>query len=226
MLRMQDRASRPGTQRRMATTVSALLLAAAAWCVGSAIAQDGPAQSLSQSQPQPQSTWRVQLPQWPTDLFGATPENVTEVEAPAAVHDPANPDHARLQQPAEAFAAFPADARGKPDWVRALREGAMQPRSTVTDQAPMQLLELDVLMKNTAQMPYVNFPHGAHTQWLTCANCHDALFEPKAGANPTTMPKILAGESCGVCHSKVAFTAMFTCERCHSVPQPGQQRWW
>ena len=33
-------------------------------------------------------------------------------------------------------------------------------------------------------------------------------------------------QSCGVCHTKVAFTAMFTCERCHSEPQPGQQRWW
>ncbi|HET8745017.1 MAG TPA: c(7)-type cytochrome triheme domain-containing protein [Ramlibacter sp.] len=166
------------------------------------------------------------LPELPEDLFGALPEPATEAGPPPPVHDPANPDHAKLQQPKEAFAVLPSDARGRPDWVRALREGAIQPRASVRGDAAMQVLELDVLMKNTAQMPYVKFPHGAHTQWLACANCHDALFVPKAGANPTTMPKILAGESCGVCHAKVAFTAMFTCERCHSEPQPGQQRWW
>jgi c(7)-type cytochrome triheme protein len=49
---------------------------------------------------------------------------------------------------------------------------------------------------------------------------------PKAGANPTNMTRIFQGESCGVCHATVAFTAMFTCERCHSVPQPGQKPWW
>ena len=143
------------------------------------------------------------------------------------MHDPANPDHAKLQQPKDSFSALPADARGRPDWMRALREGVIQPRASVRGDGPaMPMLDLDILMKNTAQMPYVKFPHNAHTQWLACTNCHDGLFVPKAGANPTTMPKILAGESCGTCHAKVAFTAMFTCERCHSVPQPGQQQWW
>ena len=168
----------------------------------------------------------TEAPVLPQDLFGSLPEAPTEEAAPPVL-DPANPDHARLQKPQESFGALPQDARGKPDWVRSLREGLIQPRASVRgDQEAMQVLELDILMKNTAQMPYVKFPHGAHTQWLACTNCHDGLFVPKAGANPTTMPKILAGESCGVCHAKVAFTAMFTCERCHSVPQPGQQRWW
>ena len=162
----------------------------------------------------------------PADLFGSLPEPPTEAKPIAPAIDPASPAYGVLQQPAEAFSSLPADARGKPDWVRALREGLVQPRSGVAGGAAMQVLELDVLMKNTAQMPYVRFPHGAHTQWLACTNCHDALFVPKAGANPTTMTRIFQGESCGVCHATVAFTAMFTCERCHSVPQPGQKPWW
>lgn len=162
----------------------------------------------------------------PADLFGSLPEPPTEPRPVEPVIDPASPAAPALQPPAEAFAPLPRDGRGKPDWVRALREGLVQPRSGVAGNPPMQLLELDVLMKNTAQMPYVRFSHGVHTQWLACANCHDALFAPRAGANPTNMTRILQGESCGTCHGTVAFTAMFTCERCHDVPQPGQKPWW
>jgi len=224
---------------RTRSVVAAFALVAGALAIaGAAVAQaqaqlQTPSQAQAQTQTPQQTPQQTQtpaqtaLPEWPPDLFGALPEPASDDAPPPAVHDPANPDHGKLQQPKEAFSALPADARGRPDWVRALREGAIQPRASVRggDDA-MQLLELDILMKNTAQMPYVKFPHGAHTQWLACANCHDALFLPKAGANPTTMTRILAGESCGTCHAKVAFTAMFTCERCHSVPQPGQQRWW
>lgn len=212
---MQDSSrSRPRPRR---SALLAALVAGVACMVGGALAQ----QAADDGQP-----WKVQLLPSPGDLFGAAPEPPTE-DAPAPpVHDPANPAHGSLQSPQEAFATLPADGKGRPDWARALREGLIQPRSSLAGGQDMQLLQLDVLMKNTAGMPYVNFPHAAHTQWLACTNCHDGLFVPKAGANPTTMPKILQGESCGVCHSKVAFTAMFTCERCHSVPQPGQQRWW
>ncbi|GAB3777803.1 hypothetical protein GCM10028796_57370 [Ramlibacter monticola] len=195
----------PGAARPFALAVA--LVSGALCIVGAAVAQVAP-------------------PDWPQDLFGSLPEAPTDAPPPPVL-DPANPDHAKLQRPQESFAVLPADGRGKPDWVRALREGLIQPRASVRgEQEAMTLLDLDILMKNTAQMPYVKFPHAAHTPWLACTNCHDGLFVPKAGANPTTMPKILAGESCGVCHSKVAFSAMFTCERCHSVPQPGQQRWW
>ncbi|HXD39015.1 MAG TPA: hypothetical protein VN649_00525, partial [Ramlibacter sp.] len=51
-------------------------------------------------------------------------------DAPALpLLDPANPDSARLQQPREAFSVLPADKLGRPDWMRALREGAIRPRS-------------------------------------------------------------------------------------------------
>jgi c(7)-type cytochrome triheme protein len=162
----------------------------------------------------------------PADLFGPLPEPPTEAAPAPPVIDPASPAAGVLQPPAEAFHGLPPDGRGKPDWVRALREGLIQPRAGVRGGEALQPLDQDILMKNTAQMPYVRFSHAVHTQWLACSNCHDALFVPRAGANPTSMTRIFQGQSCGTCHGTVAFTAMFTCERCHSVPQPGQKPWW
>lgn len=140
--------------------------------------------------------------------------------------DPANPDRARLQQPAEALGPLPLDMRGQVDWMKALRQGLIKPRSDLKGEQAMQLLELDIVMKNTAEMPHVKFPHEAHTQWLACSNCHDKLFLPKAGANPVTMARIFRGEYCGTCHGRVAFTPLFACERCHSLPHGDIKAWW
>ena len=186
----------------------AVPLAAVAWLFGSAVAQDGAESPLQVLPPA-------------SELFGSLPEPPTEAAPPAPVLDPANPAFAQLQRAHDAFATLPADARGRPDWARALREGAIQPRARLAGGGDMQLRDADVIMRNTALMPWVRFPHLAHTQWLACSNCHDALFVPKAGVNPITMPRILRGESCGVCHATVAFTALYTCDRCHSVDQPG-----
>ena len=193
----------------------AALIAVLIWLVGTALAQQGgEAQAPGQEQEQP------------ANLFGSLPEPPTEPAPAAPILDPANADYTRLQQPQEAFSTLPPDKRGKPDWMRALRENAIQPRSGLAGGPTLPVLDLDIVMKNTAQMPFVKFPHQAHTMWLACSNCHDAIFVPKAGANAIDMTKIFRGESCGVCHTTVAFTAMFECERCHSVLQPGQQRWW
>ncbi|MBC5767303.1 c(7)-type cytochrome triheme domain-containing protein [Ramlibacter albus] len=160
------------------------------------------------------------------DLFGSLPEAPTERQA-VPVHDAALPEAKRLQAPHEAFAGLPQDRQGKPDWVRSLRQRSIEPRATVTGKPrDAQPSAPDVVMKNTAQMPWVNFPHAAHGDWLACQNCHDSLFAPKAGAASINMTTIFRGEACGVCHGTVAFTPMAQCERCHSVPQPGQKPWW
>jgi c(7)-type cytochrome triheme protein len=181
------------------------------WLVGAAIAQQA-------DQPQAEDDA-------PRSSYIALPEPATEHVPAPPVLDAASPDFERLQQPQEAFSSLPADKLGRPDWVRALREGMIQPRSGVSGGEAMQALDLDIIMKNTSQMPYVKFPHQSHTAWLACSNCHDAIFAPKTGANTINMSQILRGESCGVCHTKVAFTVM-ACERCHSVLQPGQDAWW
>ena len=149
----------------------------------------------------------------------------TEALASDGIHDPANTAISALQEPAEALSAFPLDRRGGVDWVKAIDLGIIQPRADLKGQGTMPVLDMDIMFKNTGQMPWVKFPHSAHTKWLACSNCHPAIFIQKKGANKITMDGILAGEHCGRCHDKVAF-ALWTCERCHSVPHEGTPAGW
>jgi c(7)-type cytochrome triheme protein len=141
-------------------------------------------------------------------------------------YDPANPDYRRLQKADEALTGFPLDKKGNIDWMKAIRSGTITPRADLSNSKPMQVLDLDIILKNTKEMPYVKFPHNSHTQWLDCSNCHNKIFEPKAGANPISMNKIFQGQYCGVCHDRVAFLTYFSCERCHSIPHGEVKSWW
>lgn len=135
------------------------------------------------------------------------------------LHDPANPDRKFLQPYGEATRNLPHDAVGFPDWMRALREGAITPRAGISGKESMDVLDLDIVMRNTKGMPNVLFPHSSHTMWLACSNCHPAPFVPVAGANQINMADIFRGRFCGMCHDRVAFVTFFSCNRCHSVPQ-------
>lgn len=142
------------------------------------------------------------------------------------IHDPVNDAIVVLQNPSVAMKDFPRDRRQQIDWVQALDQGLIEPRADLLGKTEMPVMDLDIVMKNTQFMPWVKFPHLRHTKWLACSNCHPAIFEPREHANPITMNKVLRGEYCGVCHDKVAF-ALFTCERCHSVPHEGSgPKWW
>lgn len=137
------------------------------------------------------------------------------------LHDPQNPDFSRLQKMEEATRDLPYDTVGFPDWMRALREGSITPRSDVSGKGSMEILDMDIIMKNTKEMPYVRFPHRSHTLWLACSNCHPAPFKPIAGSSAIQMADIFRGQYCGMCHDRVAFVTFFSCSRCHSVPQTG-----
>jgi len=145
----------------------------------------------------------------------------TQRLAEDGIHDPENETIQILQEPVEAMIDFPLDRRGRVDWVRALRDGKINPRRSLTgDEFGGEMMletDMDIIMKQTSNMPYVKFPHLAHTEWLTCNNCHPKIFQPQYEANPVSMEKILKGEFCGRCHDKVSFS-LWTCERCHSVP--------
>lgn len=132
------------------------------------------------------------------------------------IHDPDNDAANVLQPPYEAMKGFPRDGRGVVNWVEALDQGLINPRTGVTGNEKMHSVDFDVIFKNTASMPYVRFPHLPHTKWLTCKNCHPAIFLPQRGGNFVTMAAIIEGEYCGVCHGKVAFPPL-ECNRCHSV---------
>jgi c(7)-type cytochrome triheme protein len=134
-------------------------------------------------------------------------------------YDPKNPDVKFLQHHDDATSGFPRDANGYPDWMRALRNKTIQPRSSLNSDTGMSIFDLDVVMKNTKEMPYVRFPHSSHSMWLDCSNCHPQPFEPRAGAAKIAMADIFRGKYCGMCHDRVAFITFFACDRCHSVPQ-------
>ncbi|MEW8033899.1 MAG: cytochrome c3 family protein [Candidatus Thiodiazotropha endolucinida] len=133
------------------------------------------------------------------------------------IHDPGNPALSLLQEPAEALSLLPIDSAGNQvRWVRALQEGYIEPRTNIYPDTKIEVLDLDIIMPRTGSAKYVRFPHRAHTEWLDCSNCHDAIFKAKAGATPVTMLQILSGEYCGRCHGAVAFP-LTECDRCHSV---------
>ena len=148
-----------------------------------------------------------------------TEEHISQQALRVEIADRTSADSRNLQPYKEATAHLPKDATGFPDWMKALREGLIKPRAGLAPNASMNVLDLDIVMKNTKEMPNVRFPHLSHTMWLDCSNCHPTPFEPKAGAASIKMADIFRGQFCGMCHDRVAFVTFFSCFRCHSVPQ-------
>jgi c(7)-type cytochrome triheme protein len=118
-----------------------------------------------------------------------------------------------------AFDYLPKTLLGYVDWVKAITEGVINPKESLSpDYRPMPPIDFDVVFQIEGEMPDVVYPHYPHTIWLDCRNCHPAIFKMQAGSNPVTMEKILRGEFCGRCHGKVAFP-ISDCKRCHSRPK-------
>ncbi len=135
------------------------------------------------------------------------------------LHDPEGPGIGVLQEPAEALSQLPPDTAGNQvNWIKALEDGVIRPRTGLREEHPMRIRDDAILLKNTGEMPMVRFPHRPHTLWLDCKNCHEKYFISRAGANPINMYKILQGQYCGRCHGAVAFP-LTECKRCHSVPR-------
>ncbi len=136
-----------------------------------------------------------------------------------SIYDPTNPLYGSLQRPAESLADLPLDRLGFVDWMAALSQGLIRPRASLSDKTASLPVSLDIIMRNTGGMDYVRFSHATHTEWLTCRNCHNEIFEAKAGSARIRMVDLFRGRYCGVCHDKVAFVTYLACERCHSVPR-------
>ena len=136
------------------------------------------------------------------------------------IHDPTNISAMYgLQQPVEAMKNFPRDSAGLINWVEALKQGHVAPRSDLLGTGDdLKPIDLDIIFPDTGAMPQVLFPHRQHTEWLACKNCHPGIFIKKKGANPVQMSDVLTGKYCGVCHGKIAFAPTKNCMRCHSVP--------
>jgi c(7)-type cytochrome triheme protein len=119
----------------------------------------------------------------------------------------------------EVRSLLPGDPSGQVDWMQALRAGAIRPRPGPGREATAQgVFDLDVRLARGGHPFFAaRFPHASHTAWLACDTCHPALF-PIASGTPRpviTMAAIRAGEACGTCHGRVAFSIAGDCVRCH-----------
>lgn len=117
---------------------------------------------------------------------------------------------------------LPKDRYGLIDWATSIKEGKVKPRESLNpDDKPMPAFDLDVAIFTKSQfVDDVIFPHFVHTLWLTCTNCHPAIFpmNAKEANRMMTMPKIASGEFCGRCHNRIAFP-LSDCQRCHVKPK-------
>ena len=148
-------------------------------------------------------------------LMGAAPVWKSLIED--GLHDPLSPAIGILQEPGDALSLLPSDNAGnRVSWIRALREGFINPRTNIFPETKIEVIDMDIIMENTGELPLVLFPHKPHTEWLDCKNCHDKIFVEKVDANPINMFAILSGQYCGQCHGAVAFP-LTECNRCHSV---------
>jgi c(7)-type cytochrome triheme protein len=197
-----------------------------------AVAEDPLAQSLPgglepapAARPDPKLTIDAQPPGRATARWGSSGRDI-EGDSPwrslayDGIHERGSDAIGLLQEPRSALRGLPRASSGNfVDWVAALRDGSIRPRARAGGQGRMEVLDQDILLADTKNMPVVTFPHRTHTEWLSCRNCHDWLFKAKHGANDISMSEIARGRACGLCHGKVAFPAT-ECFRCHNGPRP------
>lgn len=133
------------------------------------------------------------------------------------IHDPANDGTLVLQPPLDGMVDLVRSRFGNnTDWVASLQSKKITPRwERANPFAEGMVMDLDILRVPKAAVQDVLFPHKQHTEWLDCSNCHPAIFVPQKGANIISMPLILLGQKCGVCHGTVAFPVS-ECAKCHS----------
>jgi c(7)-type cytochrome triheme protein len=120
------------------------------------------------------------------------------------------------------LSGLPKDRYGLIDWATSIKEGKVKPRDSLDpNDKPFPAFDLDVAIFTKSQfVDDVIFPHFVHTLWLTCTNCHPAIFpmNAKEANKMMTMPRIAAGEFCGRCHNRIAFP-LSDCQRCHVKPK-------
>ena len=172
--------------------------------------------------------WAVSADNKNPNKFNRLMTPMSERNLPPAedgIHDPENFGTGLLQTPRESFSSLPrAPSGNNVNWTKALENGDINPRYNRDDEeAKPIIMDLNIVREVKGSMPDVVYPHKQHTEWLDCANCHPAIYIPQKGANQISMAQILLGDSCGICHGKVAFPVS-ECRRCHSKPKTGAQK--
>lgn len=103
------------------------------------------------------------------------------------------------------------------DWSAALEDGRIKPVHRLSVN-PSEKFGFDNTLELSAEWSMISgaiFPHGKHTVWLDCNDCHPHIFNIRKNfTEGFRMTRNLDGEFCGVCHTSVAFP-MTDCRRCH-----------
>lgn len=190
--------------------------------VGPALAQAvGDESAAGTSAPNDNSASTVQSPE-----ATRTPASDTVVQPAASTEYVGEIYQIGLGWHPAALEGLPTDRFGLVDWVAALEQGKINPRSSVQPDAPeAPPFDMNIMMQSkTGMIAGAYFPHKTHTTWMSCDSCHIKIFMPLAGSNDLTMSTIVKGQACGVCHGKVAFP-LNDCTRCHvpheAVTEPG-----
>jgi c(7)-type cytochrome triheme protein len=132
----------------------------------------------------------------------------------------------------EAYEQFarklPRDGADLIDWEEYDRIAFEQPADFVPGvslrASRMKLDKSFVISISGTWLGDIAFSHQKHTRWIGCEGCHPEIFPSTSrGATSYRMKDIIAGESCGVCHTTVAFP-IASCLRCHRVPPGGAGR--
>ena len=132
-------------------------------------------------------------------------------------------ERAKLPPPAnwaEMFKRLPKDDEDNIDWMAALNDKVVSPSGVIdaADKDEGKTSDDDIELSTSGKPNrMVIFSHKVHTQWLTCTNCHSAIFKREAGSATITMDAIDEGKYCGVCHDKVALAQPTGCKGCHKV---------
>jgi c(7)-type cytochrome triheme protein len=126
-----------------------------------------------------------------------------------------------IRRGAERFASLwrlPEERFGnRIDWNKALEDGLLQPANklSIDPSGEIGFANTILLEAEWPMVPDATFPHGRHTKWLDCNDCHPNIFNIKkkftAGLR---MGSIIELQYCGICHGTVAFP-LTDCSRCH-----------
>ncbi|MGV1100444.1 c(7)-type cytochrome triheme domain-containing protein [Thiovibrio sp. JS02] len=117
---------------------------------------------------------------------------------------------------------LPRTAGHSIDWEKAEEDGTIKPvdflEGLSVKRDALKVQEDFSIESQASWASDVIFSHKKHASWNGCALCHPGIYaSTKAGTVKYSMFQIYEGESCGVCHGKVAFS-LFLCEKCHTKP--------
>jgi c(7)-type cytochrome triheme protein len=119
-------------------------------------------------------------------------------------------------------AKFPKNAYGV-DWEEAEATGQIKPIDFLEGlsirKAPLKSQADFSIQARVTWVSDIIFSHKKHTVWNGCEVCHPEIFPAtQKGVTRYTMFHISAGQYCGVCHGKVAFSTN-ACSSCHKNMQ-------